>query len=1192
MMQINQLKALEIQGFKSFPDKTRLTFGKGITAVVGPNGSGKSNISDAVRWVLGEQSIKTLRGSKMEDVIFNGTVNRKPVGFAQVALTIDNESRSYDVDSNEIIVTRRLYRSGESEYRINNAPVRLKDIHELFMDTGLGRDGYSMVGQGKISEIVSSKPIQRREIFEEAAGISKYRYKKEDAERRLRSSEENLLRLADILTELEERVGPLEEQSKKAKKYLELAQIKKELEVSLWIHKLSHSNQLMKQHDDRTFAVSSDYDAVQQKLASIEEEVNSIYTQMQEMTISSDEGRKQISEYEEHMSELRAEIAVLNNDILHCNEGIQRAQMQIAELSDSNADAEIQDLDRLIEENNTKAKELSLLIEQVLKELSKSDDESRSVDEKAGQLQITLSDRYNFVSETNLKLTSVKTAIEQIEEQLGSSDSAIAAKEERVKAVKEDYDNCKELVDAIDEKLSELSNMKKGYLLKMDSLDKKYNAKLEVSTQINRSASDVHQKIEILKDLERNMDGFSGSVKAVIKQGQSGALRGIKGSVAQLIKVEQKYSTAVETALGAAMQNIVVADEACAKAAIAYLKNNNVGRATFLPMTSVKGTLLSERGLEECDGYVEIASELVDCKEEYRTVVRSLLGRTVIADDLDDAVIIAKKYQYRFRIVTLDGQVVNAGGSMTGGSAVKNAGILSRAGAIEKLEEKLKTLEADFAKAKAEEDVAKAELEKIKAHLDGLLAEENTANRDKARYSAEFAQLEKQFEAAKTELLADQNAKKLLSDRLISLKENEKNYSAEIVTANKEIETLESEMKTVSVEAGEFIEKKKALSEKVSELNLEKLSNDKDLQLLNEKLDYLNLSKAESLSKKGQYETEISEFTARIGEINQKISAMEKESADTKALIDTISISIKETIQRRQELEHKTVEIRNSEKDIISQRENLSGELARLEERKVSLQASYDRMITSLWEEYEMTRSQAEEIAKPIEDEAKSSAELNSCKNRIRALGNVNVDAIEEYKEVSERYIFLKAQVEDVEKSKAELKKLINEITEKMRKQFSEQFEKINRNFKTIFKQLFEGGEGELLLVESDDILESGIDIKVQPPGKIIKNIASLSGGEQSMIAIAIYFAIMTVNPSPFCILDEIDAALDDVNVTRYASYLRRMSEKTQFIAITHRRGTMEEADVLYGVTMQEDGVSKILELNVSEMESKMGSIK
>ena len=1192
MPQINQLKALEIQGFKSFPDKTRLTFGKGITSVVGPNGSGKSNISDAVRWVLGEQSIKTLRGSKMEDVIFNGTVNRKPVGFAQVALTIDNENRSYDVDSNEIVITRRLYRTGESEYRINNALVRLKDIHELFMDTGLGRDGYSMVGQGKISEIVSSKPIQRREIFEEAAGISKYRYKKEDAERRLRASEENLLRLADILTELEERVGPLEEQSKKAKKYLELAQIKKELEISLWIHKLSHSNQLMKQHDDKTFAVTSDYEAVQEKLASIEEEVNRIYSQMQEMTVNSDEGRRQISEHEERLSNLRAEIAVLNNDIVHCNEGIERTKAQIEELSDNTTDAEIQDIDRLIQENKEKGEQLAFAIEQVLEELSKSDDESRNVDEKAGELQTDLSNKYNFVSETNVKLVSTKTAIDQIEEQLSTADVAIASKEERFNSVKEEVDNCKELVESIDEKLSELSNMKKGYQLKMDSLDSKYRARQDATAQINRSVGDVQQKIEILKDLEKNMDGFSGSVKSVIKQGQAGALRGIKGSIAQLLKVEQKYSTAIEIALGAAMQNIVVTDEACAKAAIAYLKNNNVGRATFLPMTSVKGNLLVERGIEECDGYVGVASELVECKEEYRTVIRSVLGRTVITEDLDDAVIIAKKYQYRFKIVTLDGQVVNAGGSMTGGSAVKNAGILSRAGSIEKLEEKLSKLEQQLSTAMADEESVKTEVEKIKAHLDGLLAEESTANQDKARYSAELAQLERQLDVAQTELFADQNAKIVLSERLVTLKENEKTYAADILRVNAEIEKLEQEMTAISAEAGMFIEKKKALSDKVSELNMEKLSNDKDAQLLGEKLEHLNLSKADAISKKEQYESEIAEFENRIGEISQKISSLEIEATNTKNQIDSINISIKESLEQRQLLERKTVEMRSSEKDILSQRENLSGELARLEERKLSLQASYDRMITSLWEEYEMTRSQAEEIAKPVEDEARSSAELNTCKNRIRALGNVNVDAIEEYKEVSERYIFLKAQVEDVEKSKAELKKLINEITDKMRKQFSEQFEKINRNFKTIFKQLFEGGDGELLLVESDDILESGIDIKVQPPGKIIKNIASLSGGEQSMIAIAIYFAIMSVNPSPFCILDEIDAALDDVNVSRYASYLRKMSEKTQFIAITHRRGTMEEADVLYGVTMQEDGISKILELNVSEMEAKMGNMK
>ena len=1188
---MNQLKSLEMQGFKSFPDKTRLTFGKGITAVVGPNGSGKSNISDAVRWVLGEQSIKTLRGSKMEDVIFNGTVNRKPVGFAQVSLTIDNQNRSYDVDADEVVITRRLYRSGESEYRINNAAVRLKDIHEMFMDTGLGRDGYSMIGQGKISEIVSAKPTQRREIFEEAAGISKFRYKKEDAERRLAASEENILRLMDILSELEERVGPLEEQSKKAKKYLELVQVKKELEVSLWIHRLNSSNNRMKEHEDKIFAVNADYEALQQKQENIEQEVNAIYEDIQKKTVNADNCRRETAEIEEKISQTRADIAVLKNDITHCREAIQKSEEQLNGLTDSDLREEIESVNRDISENQKRKSEIEEKIAALREKSEHSDTESRITDERAAELNRKLNQLYNERSGVQLRLASGKTLAEQLCVQVKNGKTLLEEKKEHLDSLSAETQECRELVVAIQEKLKELTNMQQGYQMKISTLNEKFQKRRETVQQALRAVNETEQRIGILKDLERNMDGFSGSVKAVIRQGKEGALRGIKGSVAQLIRVESEIATAIETALGAAMQNIVVEDENAAKAAINYLKRNNIGRATFLPLTSVRGNLLNEKEAADSMGYVGIASELVSCDEKYRPIIRSLLGRTVLVQDLDNAVSMAKKCQYKFRIVTLDGQIVNAGGSMTGGSAQRSAGILSRADEINRLTEKLQTLQKELSSAKAAEESAKAELDKFSAQQDGLFAEINTARRDEAAYTAEYNHLQKQRQDLQNETNMQEKNLSALSGRLTSWENEEHELNEKFQSTDKDISEIEVQLSEVSEEAERFVAEKKLLSDQVASLNLEKLSCDKDEQLLREKIAHLTISKENVQNRREELETEIGSQKQKIDALTAQILEHEAKESEFSAQTARLAEDIRKNQDERQLLEQKTVQLRAGEKDILSQRETLSGELARLEERKSSLQAAYDKMIASLWDEYELTRSQAETIAKPVEDENKTSTELNGCKNKIRALGNVNVDAIEEYKEVSQRYTFLKTQLADVEKSKSELKKLISEVTEKMRTQFSEKFEKINHSFKTIFSQLFEGGQGELQLVENEDILECGIDIKVQPPGKIIKNIAALSGGEQSMIAIAIYFAILTVNPSPFCILDEIEAALDDVNVARYAAYLRRMSEKTQFIAITHRRGTMEEADILYGVTMQDEGVSKVLELNVSELESKMGKI-
>ncbi len=1191
-MQVSRLKAIEIQGFKSFPDKIRLNFGEGITGVIGPNGSGKSNVSDAVRWVLGEQSIKTLRGNKMEDVIFNGTVNRKPVGFAQVSLYIDNKSRVYNMDSDEIIVTRKLYRSGDSEYRINNSSVRLKDIYELFMDTGLGRDGYSIIGQGKIAEIISAKGNQRREIFEEAAGIAKFRYKKEDSERRLAQAEDNLLRLKDILVELEERVGPLEEQSKKAKKRLELDAIKKGLEISLWVYKLNSSKELMRKQEDKIFIAGSQYNSFQEKLKEIENKVNLIFDDIQKNSVKTDDNRRLISKKEEYLSEYNARIAVLNNDILHVRENIQRIESQIQNLSSSNLDVSIEEISQNIVLYDTEIKNAELEIEKISQDISKLDDSSKSVDEEYNRLNQELSLKYQHLSDIKVLTVTAQTTSEQINSQLETLSNNLIIKKERLSSSKNDLNNCKELLEEIEDKINSLDNMKKGYFLKLDSAKNKYEQKFNKLSSIEQQIRDNEQKKQLLIELDKNMDGFAGSVKSVIKLGKSGAIRGIRGTVSQLIQVDSEFALALETALGTGMQNIVVDDEQAAKDSIRYLKENNLGRATFLPLTSVKSNVLFENDLEKQDGYVGIASELLNVEDKYLTAIRFLLGRTVIVQSIDDASRIAKKYSYKFKIVTLDGQVVNAGGSYTGGSNYKNSGILSRTGEIDKISKKLSELFVSKNELQSECGLAKSELDKINAQIDGILAENNVAAQDKARFSAEYDQILKQIQTLKSEIENDENIKLLLQEKLNEILDKTKNSQNDMIEFELEISKLENKISDISSGMSLTVEKKKELTERMSNFRLEMLTVLKNKELACAELEHLNLSREQAGEQISLHKTEISLLNDKISEIETEIKSQFNLQEQIRIEIADLKQIISDSMSKRQELEKETSDLRSGEKDILLQREEISKELARLEERKLNIQTDYDKIISSLWEEYQLTRTQAEENSKEIESESKTTAELNSVKNKIKALGNINYNAIDEFKEVSERYEFLKIQVNDIENSKAELRKIISELTSKMRSQFIENFEKINKNFTKIFSELFEGGKGELKLTDEEDILECGIEINVQPPGKVIKNLTLLSGGEQALVSIALYFAIMRVNPPPFCILDEIEAALDDVNVVRYATYLRKITDTTQFIVITHRRGTMEEADVLYGVTMQDEGISKILELDVSEVESKIGKIK
>ena len=1184
------LKSIELQGFKSFPDRTKLSFNDGITAVVGPNGSGKSNISDAVRWVLGEQSTKTLRGAKMEDVIFIGTQNRKSQGFAQVSLTIDNTAHILNVESEEVTVTRTYYRSGESEYRINGASVRLKDVNELFMDTGLGRDGYSMIGQGRIAEIVGAKSNERREIFEEAAGISKFRYRKTEAERKLKAAQENLLRLKDILSELEDRVGPLKEQSEKAEQFLILAERKKVLELSLWMRTLERSNDALREQGDKLMRCQSDYDAAEAAADELDRRVGEVYEQAQQCQIEIDELRRKRESIEAESAERTARIAVLENDIGHHQSNIERLDGEIATYETSDADLDAQAASKK-EAAGAKREELHALERQIAQkqdELLHLNERSEQVSSQSAALNQTINRLILDQTRINMTVLSAENAIAELEQNLAALTAQTAETEVSYDSAQSELSEVADGLTAVAEKQDELQNAMKGYELKAASRRKKLAELEEQSREIDLAVREKQQKAKLLSDLESNLEGFAYSVKAVLKQAKNGALRGVLGTVSQLISVDEKYSVAVETALGASLQHVVVDSEGTAKNAIRLLKEQKAGRATFLPLTSVKGSELNEPKLAACEGFISLASGLVTVDAKYDGIVRSLLGRIAVVDDLDTAAVIAKQFGYKFRIVTLDGQVVNAGGSFTGGSQNKNHGILSRKNEIEKLGREAEKLLAQKRAQDGELDALRNEVASLDAQLTAMNSELLVVQEDKIRFEGEQKRLQNlcsDLDAQKNTLASQI---KLAMQKQQSHKETIEQSNTKGAAVQSELAAKQEELSALSGSKDNVGESRAALSAALSELKLSMIACEKDIDSLEAQAVDILRRKENALQLAGELREKRQALAASITAIEGEIEGLRAhigQAGDERTKIDQ---EIAAKAKERETLEGSITGIRTEQKQKLDEREKFSRELARLEERKISLQNEYDSIISRLWEEYNLTRSEAQRLAEPVENVINAQRDLSGVKSKIKALGTVNVAAIEEYKEVNERYEFLTAQCKDVEDSVSGLLRLIHDLTMQMQEIFIENFHKINEHFGRIFKELFGGGKAELTLTDEENVLDCGIEIYVQPPGKIIKNLAALSGGEQAFVAIAIYFAILKVRPAPFCILDEIEAALDDVNVVKYAEYLRSMSDKTQFIAITHRRGTMEEADVLYGVTMQEEGVSKLLELPVSEIEKQL----
>ncbi len=1188
------LKSLEIQGFKSFPDKTKIQFGKGLTAVVGPNGSGKSNISDAVRWVMGEQSTKNLRGSKMEDVIFTGTKNRKSQGFAEVSLHIDNSDKTLPIDSDEVIVTRKYYRSGESDYKINQNNVRLKDINELFMDTGLGKDGYAMVGQGRIAEIVQSKSDERREIFEEAAGISKYRYRKNEAQRKLQAAEDNLLRLGDILKELESRVEPLRIQSQKAKEFLDLSEQKKTVEISSWMYTLEQSNRTLKDQGDRILARELEHKEVEKEAQAMEEKIQSCYDKMQACLLAIDEMRKEKEEVEQQISTLSSEAAVSDNELLHNEQNRERIQKELSEFQLSGEQLKAQINQRLEEAQS------------IQKEIEKTEEEIRSLEQQLIHLEEEsgaaagkssgLNQQYNTLlvqqSQHKMSLMQISSRREEEEHRFENNKETLRQKEEQLSFDRKELEQAKSLYTRLEERMQELRNSKTGLAMKWDNRKGKYDALSKEIENRSLTVKEYRQRAGLLEDLEKNLEGYAYSVKAVLTKGKQGVLSGIQGTVSQLIEVPEKYQVALETALGGSMQHIVVETEENGKSAIRYLKQQNAGRATFLPMTAVKGTRLDTNGFDRIEGYVALAAELVSFDDKYRGVIDSLLGRIVITEDLDTAVEMAKQYRYRFRIVTLDGQVVNAGGSMSGGSRNKSQGFFSRKNEIASLTEASKKLETAISEQKETQKKMEEELSALQARMLSFDGEMTVVKEDQIRCEGEQKRLEQQISQS-SELLA--SMRKELSEFHLQQEEQEnqeKRLREELAQLEKALQNTQEELQTVQSIEDASAQKRNALSEGLSSLRMKKLEQQKDKELLDRTVKELTGRSGEAKQRVHLLESQLDELAQRREEIYRQKEENQLLEGKAREKIASLAEETEKTMLRRNELEKESVAARQEEKGISFRKEQLSQELVRLEERKLTVQKEYDTIIEKLWEEYQLTKPEAQAFVKPVEDIQQCNRELNRLKNQIRALGNVNVAAIEEYQEVSQRYAFLSGQMKDAEASREELIRLIEELTAKMREIFAESFQEINRNFQQIFVDLFGGGRAQLKLTDESDVLNSGIEIFVEPPGKIIKNLTLLSGGEQAFVAIAIYFAILKVRPAPFCILDEIEAALDDVNVTKYAKYLRLMSDNTQFIMITHRRGSMEEADVLYGVAMQEEGVSKLLQLNVGEIEREFGKLE
>ncbi len=1187
-----QLKSLQMQGFKSFPDKITIEFSKGVTAIVGPNGSGKSNISDAVRWVLGEQSPRVLRVKSTEDVIFKGTTERKAQGLAEVILNFDNSDRELKVNNDDVSIMRRYYRSGKSEYKINGETVRLQDITKLFLDTGLGKSGYSMIEQYKIAALVDSRSDERRTIIEEASGISKYRYSRAEALRELARAEDNLVHLRVRLTDLEERDGPLEKESEKAKKYLELRAEREAVEVGLWLATLAVSNSELRDIDYNITLYSNQQREIEEKIRMAEEAVVSLMEQSNALNVKKDEVIRSASEVEAQAIRTENEAAIIKNDIEHAKADISRLEGQLSAFSqdEEQQEEEIAEKQRILD-----AKRLEIISLGTLREKKKEELESLSSKVSGFSKQLEeLNARQNTIaialSEARVRLAGAKEQLADLEERQNAFVHTEAENTKAVERLSSEKKQTEEAIEAAEDKISSLTNTVGGYRLRLD----KQKAKLEEAKRITdshlQSISECQSKIKIIDDLEKSMGGFAYSVKKVVESCSKGQLRGIHGPVSRLIEVESEYATAIEIALGAGLQNIVVDNEDSAKAAINFLKRENAGRATFLPLTTIKANKLHEPSLENFDGFIGLGCELVNCDSKYRNIVDNLLGRIVIAEDMNTGNVIAKKFGYRFKIVTLDGQVFNAGGSMTGGSVnAKTSGVLGRRSEIESLKNTVAKLEKEAEAAKTVQKELAAKVASDEAALLGAQGELATAQQDLNDFKTSLRIISEQLESAYRDRTSIESQRTAAKQREKSLGEFVAEQESKIASLSDESTKLESEISGNAAERGELRDSRNALTEQLGDIGMKLMSEQKECEAIESSIAEIRLRISNRSNQREDIKREIEEKEQEIlrlsGSAEQQLEnaeAMRRQAEEMRASVGTVN-------QERMSIEGQITVQTKLSGELGDSKAAVMKELGRCETQRQNKQAEYDNIISKLFSEYEMTLHEAEDKYEPVEDRKNAQKKANELRAAMKKLEPVNINAIDEYIKVHNDYVTFKTQMEDVETSKAELEKLIEQLTSSMKDMFTEKFAEISKAFEKICPQLFGGGSAEIKLTDETDPLGSGIDMNVALPGKVVDNMLSFSNGEKTIIAMALYFSIMKVTPSPFVFLDEIDAPLDESNIINIADYIVRMSDKTQFITITHRRGMMEKGSTLYGVTMQKDGESKLLELKVSEIEEKLG---
>ncbi len=1185
------LKSLEVQGFKSFPDKTLIRFGDDITAIVGPNGSGKSNISDAILWVMGEQSTKTLRGAKMEDVIFGGTQKRSAVGFAEATLTLDNSDRALAYDADEVMVTRRYYRSGDSEYYINRQSARLRDIHEMFMDTGLGREGYSNIGQGRIDEILSLKSGDRREIFEEAAGISKYRHRKEETERKLERTEDNLLRIGDKVSELELQLEPLEQQSKKAKQYLGLKDELQGVEVAVWLDSLDKLSAAAKKAEE-------DYTSASFVLQQAHDDLDRLYAQAEELgqTLRQrdsdlETARLKVNMLDATHQQLDGQMAVLRGNVENNLANIGRIEEELQGQQDrsggihqqiSQAHGRIAEIDRELAE---KRQVLEALQAKLAAMTANAQGLTRQFLELRGQETSLAAD----IAGREADLRGLQESMEKTRARALELDADLASGKERLDLAREQLNETTAQLRQAQEEVTAAGNTIAGYTLRQSTRIQRRDSLANQLQELTSKLNAVSAKAKVFRAMERDFESYQKSVKLVMQEAQRGTLKNIHGPISRLIRTEDDYTVAIEIALGAAMQNVVVDNEQDGKAAISYLKRSGAGRATFLPVSAIEGRSLQEIGLDKCRGYIGIASDLVRSDAKYRGIVENLLGRTVIVQDMDAAINMAGKYRSRFKIVTLDGQVMNPGGSMTGGSVNKEAGVLSRANELEKLTAQEKELENKKLALEAELAEVQRSVDQVQFQLDTAREQLRQAEDQVLRLQGQEKQHEVLLQAIDEAVTAAQKERSALQERESSdharaaaQEAKIQVYSQQRAQTRQSIALLEGSQTEAAAATAEITDEMTARKTEEAALEAERNTANThiaDLQAL-------------QTAMEGDKEKKLALIDAANADnrrLEQEIAALLARQQENDAQAAAEKLQLQALMTARAEAEagktRSEREAQEKNKDILT----MERACAALEQKKITTSMEERTIIDKLWDSYGLTPGTAVEHRGQIESVTAGNRRIAELKRKLAGLGTPNLGAIEEFARVNERYSYLCEQRDDVLQAKRELESIIRGITQEMTAIFVTEFQKIDRYFGEVFQEMFGGGKGQLILENPEDPLGCGIEIRVQPPGKQVKTITLLSGGEKAFVATALYFSILKVRPTPFCILDEIDAALDDRNVERFANYLHNLSEKTQFIVITHRRGTMESSDVLYGVTMQEQGVSKLLRLDLNQMEEYLG---